>query len=203
MCPWCSMLIAAEESTCPNCGLDLPPGHGQPPLVRVDRLGIAVATLLSLSSACAVIPWVYDAGNSELLGPVSFAVFIALVPTFITWLFLVGRNARQWGPQRRNLDWAIIGWSCRWSCCGSRTRSRTTPGRPRGRPMLAECCGPGPSSSDGGCAGWWPGPTPFIGSRSGSIGLARRRHFSPSPWGPLWSVVSCPRRPRCSVRPWS
>jgi hypothetical protein len=36
--------------------------------------------------------------------------FIAVLPLFLTWFFLVRRNAGGWGPQRRGQGWAIGGW---------------------------------------------------------------------------------------------
>jgi hypothetical protein len=35
---------------------------------------------------------------------------IVVVPLFLTWLYLVGRNAGAWGPQRRAQGSAIGGW---------------------------------------------------------------------------------------------
>jgi hypothetical protein len=109
-CPQCSTLLTPGQTACPSCGLlvQLPQSH--PPLVPVGGLGIAVAVLMAVTGACNLIVSQPHAEIFGLLGLVGFLTFIALIPTFIIWLFLVRRNAGRWGPQRRRSGWAIAGW---------------------------------------------------------------------------------------------
>jgi hypothetical protein len=74
---------------------------------------VATAVSLGLVGVC------FFAIMVALLGrvPVGFALaaltglsVVVLAPLFLTWFFLVRRNAGLWGRQRRSQGWAIGGW---------------------------------------------------------------------------------------------
>jgi hypothetical protein len=112
LCPSCSKELQPGQTVCPFCRLELPPPAYHPPLSNVRGLGLAVAALLIMVGLCYLVSSLLPeddtiAGILRLAAPL---LLLPLGPAFITWFFMVRRNAERWGPQRRRAAWAIAGW---------------------------------------------------------------------------------------------
>jgi len=120
-CPRCAAPVPAGQLNCVNCGaywtLDQ---HGLPvpfapvrPPTEISGLTTATAVSLGLVGLCyltVTIASVVHASVGFALGALTILSLIVVVPLFLTWFFLVRRNAGGWGPQRRAQGWAIGGW---------------------------------------------------------------------------------------------
>jgi hypothetical protein len=131
-CPRCSYPVPANHTVCANCGLALAPpgspvhgyaapGYAQARPIRVQWPiavgGVGLATgigLASLGAGFLVLAAARIAGLDPALVEVIefFTLFptTAAVPLFLTWFFMIRRNAGLWGPQRHTQTWAIAAW---------------------------------------------------------------------------------------------
>jgi hypothetical protein len=93
-------------------GVPFPATTRRPP-TRIGGLTTATAVSLALIGLCYLVIVTADvagAAQGFTLELLTSLVLIVVIPLFLTWFYLVRRNAGLWGAQRRGQYWTILGW---------------------------------------------------------------------------------------------